>query len=69
MRLHHSIDPDTGEHRIRGGSSLDGEHWTWMTTYTMPAGTQFTAGLTAVGASPDDPAFTARFDHLRLMRP
>ncbi|MGH3749704.1 MAG: family 43 glycosylhydrolase, partial [Micromonosporaceae bacterium] len=69
VRLHHSVDPVTGEHELRGGSSLDGKNWIWGTTYTMPADVDFRIGLFAVGASADDAAFTARYDYLRVLRP
>ena len=29
LRLAHHVDPGTGEHEFRAGSSRDGTHWTW----------------------------------------
>jgi arabinan endo-1,5-alpha-L-arabinosidase len=69
LRLHHTRDLVTGEHRFRGASSLDGRHWTWGSTFTMPATTRFDVGVMTGGAHPDDAAATARFDFVRFLRP
>ncbi|MGH3097425.1 MAG: family 43 glycosylhydrolase [Streptosporangiales bacterium] len=72
LRLHHTIDPKTGEHRFRAGSSTDGEHWTWGLTWTLPADAEPRIGLVSQGSLPETtkehgPA-TARFDYLRVYR-
>jgi len=38
LRLAHTVDPVSGEHRFRAASSPDGRHWTWGGTWTLPAG-------------------------------
>ena len=69
LRLHHDVDPSTGEHRFRGASSTDGRTWVWGATYTLPAGTQFDVGVMTGGAQVKDAATTARFDYVRVYRP
>lgn len=64
LRLTHTVDPRTGEHRYRAGSSPDGRHWTWQGVWTLPAGPQPTVGLGSMGGS--TPPATARFDYLRF---
>ncbi|MQA01998.1 MAG: family 43 glycosylhydrolase [Streptosporangiales bacterium] len=45
LRLKHTVDAKTGEHRYRAGSSTDGERWTWGATWTMPADSNPKVGL------------------------
>ncbi len=73
LRLVHTLDPATGEHRFRGGSSTDGKRWTWGLTWTLPAGTTPQIGLVSQGSQPGTteefgPAL-ARFDYFRVSRP
>jgi arabinan endo-1,5-alpha-L-arabinosidase len=73
LRLVHTLDPETGEHRFRGGSSTDGKHWTWGLTWTLPAGTTPQVGLVSQGSQPETteefgPAL-ATFDYFRVSRP
>lgn len=72
LRIAHWVDPHTGEHLFRGGSSDDGRHWTWGLVWTLPAGSQPRIGLISQGAlqATNDqygPAL-ARFDYLRVYR-
>lgn len=67
LRLAHDVDPDDGEHRVRAGTSTDGEHWTWGTTAILPAGSDIRIALGAHGAAgADEGVFSARFDYLRV---
>jgi arabinan endo-1,5-alpha-L-arabinosidase len=66
LRLAHHVDPATGEHEFRAGSSRDGRHWTWGGVWTFPAGTTPRIGLVAHGGA--EPAVTAQFDYLRFYR-
>jgi hypothetical protein len=66
LRLAHHVDPATGEHEFRAGSSRDGMRWTWGAVWTFPAGTTPRIGLVVHGGA--DPAVTARFDYLRFHR-
>lgn len=64
LRIHHTTDPETGEHRYRSASSRDGETWRWGATWTLPAGTSPQIGLYAGGGA--TPATVATFDWFRL---
>ncbi|MFI7650153.1 family 43 glycosylhydrolase [Micromonospora sp. NPDC049460] len=66
LRLAHRVDPATGEHEFRAGSSRDGRNWTWGGVWTFPADTAPRIGLVAHGGA--DPALTAQFDYLRFHR-
>ncbi|SBT39915.1 family 43 glycosylhydrolase [Micromonospora auratinigra] len=66
LRLAHRIDPATGEHEFRAGSSSDGVRWTWGAVWTFPADTTPRIGLAAHGGA--EPAVTAEFDYLRVYR-
>jgi arabinan endo-1,5-alpha-L-arabinosidase len=73
LRLAHTLDPDTGEHRFRAGSSTDGVQWTWGLTWTLPADATPKVGLVSQGsqaATTEEfgPA-TAVFDYFRVTRP
>ncbi|WP_433650729.1 family 43 glycosylhydrolase [Micromonospora zamorensis] len=66
LRLAHHVDPATGEHEFRAGSSRDGRTWTWGAVWTLPADTTPRIGLVAHGGA--EPAVTAEFDYLRFYR-
>ncbi|MBO4209053.1 family 43 glycosylhydrolase, partial [Micromonospora echinofusca] len=66
LRLAHRVDPVSGEHEFRAGSSRDGTHWTWSGVWTFPAGTTPRIGLVAHGGA--EPAVTAEFDYLHVYR-
>ncbi|MET8552899.1 family 43 glycosylhydrolase [Micromonospora zamorensis] len=66
LRLAHHVDPATGEHEFRAGSSWDGRTWTWGAVWTFPADTTPRVGLVAHGGA--EPAVTAEFDYLRFYR-
>ncbi|MFC4147583.1 family 43 glycosylhydrolase [Micromonospora mangrovi] len=66
LRLAHHVDPATGEHEFRAGSSRDGTHWTWGGVWTFPADTTPRIGLVAHGGA--NPPVTAEFDYLRFYR-
>ncbi|MET8233817.1 family 43 glycosylhydrolase [Micromonospora sp. NPDC005298] len=66
LRLAHHVDPVTGEHEYRAGSSRDGRTWTWGAVWTFPADTTPRIGLVAHGGAA--PAVTAQFDYLRFYR-
>ncbi|MGN9778329.1 family 43 glycosylhydrolase [Micromonospora sp. H33] len=66
LRLAHRVDPATGEHEFRAGSSRDGRNWTWGGVWTFPADTTPRIGLVAHGGA--TPAVTAEFDYLRFHR-
>ncbi|MEV0214185.1 hypothetical protein [Micromonospora sp. NPDC050695] len=66
LRLAHHVDPSTGEHEYRAGSSRDGRTWTWGAVWTFPADTTPRIGLVAHGGA--DPAVTAEFDYGRFYR-
>ncbi|MFD9964718.1 family 43 glycosylhydrolase [Amycolatopsis sp. NPDC058986] len=66
LRLAHSVDYRTGEHRFRAGASLDGYHWEWGGTWTFPASTTPRIGLIAHGG--DTPPATAVFHYFRVYR-
>ncbi len=64
LRLAHTVDPVTGEHRFRAASSPDGQHWTWGGTWTLPAGPAPRIGLVSHGGNV--PPATAMFDYFRV---
>ncbi|PSK91269.1 glycosyl hydrolase family 43 [Haloactinopolyspora alba] len=64
LRLSHTVDPATGEHRYRSATSRDGDTWRWGATWTLPAGTEPRLGLYAGGGA--QPATVATFDYLRI---
>lgn len=66
LRLAHRVDPATGEHEFRAGSSRDGRTWTWGGVWTFPADTTPKIGLVAHGGA--EPPVTAAFDYLRFHR-
>ncbi|WBB68998.1 family 43 glycosylhydrolase [Micromonospora sp. WMMD812] len=66
LRLAHHVDPVSGEHEFRAGSSRDGRTWTWGAVWTLPADTTPRIGLIAHGGA--QPAVTAEFDYLRFYR-
>ncbi|MEV1333116.1 family 43 glycosylhydrolase [Micromonospora costi] len=66
LRLAHRVDPATGEHEFRAGSSRDGTRWTWGGVWTFPAGTTPRIGLVAHGGA--QPPVTAEFDYVRFYR-
>lgn len=66
LRLAHHVDPVTGEHEFRAGSSRDGVRWTWGAVWTFPADTTPRIGLVAQGGA--TPPVTAAFDYLRFYR-
>ncbi len=73
LRLVHTRDPRTGEHRYRAASSTDGTHWTWGLTWTLPADADPRVGLVSQGSTPETtqkygPA-TSVFDYFRVSRP
>jgi arabinan endo-1,5-alpha-L-arabinosidase len=64
LRIAHTTDPATGEHRYRSASSRDGVSWRWGATWTLPADTSPQIGLYAGGGA--TPATVATFDWFRL---
>ncbi|HLS15623.1 MAG TPA: family 43 glycosylhydrolase [Beutenbergiaceae bacterium] len=64
LRLHHSVDPDTGEQLYRSASSTDGQAWRWGATWTLPAGSEPQIGLYAGGG--DSPVAEAVFEDVTL---
>nr|WP_246401366.1 family 43 glycosylhydrolase [Jiangella mangrovi] len=64
LRIAHTRDPETGEHRYRSASSRDGVSWRWGATWTLPADTSPQIGLYAGGGA--TPASVATFDWFRL---
>jgi arabinan endo-1,5-alpha-L-arabinosidase len=67
LRLAHTVDRRTGEHRFRAASSRDGAHWVWGGSWTFPPSTPNPRiGLLAQGG--DTPQATAIFDYLRVYR-
>ncbi|MET9019531.1 family 43 glycosylhydrolase [Actinopolymorpha sp. NPDC004070] len=72
LRLVHSRDPRTGEHRYRAASSTDGTHWTWGLTWTLPADADPQVGLVSQASTPETtgkygPAMSV-FDYFRVER-
>ncbi|WP_020577817.1 family 43 glycosylhydrolase [Actinopolymorpha alba] len=73
LRLVHTRDPKTGEHRFRAASSTDGENWTWGLTWTLPANSTPKVGLVSHGSQPATtekfgPALS-EFEYFRVSRP
>jgi hypothetical protein len=64
LRLFHTTDPATGEHRYRSATSRDGRSWRFGATWTLPADTNPAVGIYAGGGA--TPATTATFDAVRL---
>ncbi|MCF6525911.1 family 43 glycosylhydrolase [Streptomyces sp. JJ36] len=64
LRLRHTRDRRTGEHRFRAYTSRDGEHWIAGGTWTLPAGTDPRIGLIAHGGA----GATAEFGYFRVFR-
>lgn len=65
LRLRHTTDPRTGEHRFRAYTSRDGRHWIAGGTWTVPAAERVRIGLVSHGGA----GATAEFHHLRVHRP
>ncbi|HEY3629799.1 MAG TPA: family 43 glycosylhydrolase [Jatrophihabitantaceae bacterium] len=65
LRLAHTVNA-AGEHLFRAGMSVDGRHWVWGGTWTLPAGTTPRIGLVSQGGN--NPAVTAGFDYVRIYR-
>jgi arabinan endo-1,5-alpha-L-arabinosidase len=65
LRMSHRVDPDSGKHELRAGSSRDGVHWTWGGTWTLPPGRAPRVGLVSMGGT----GATAEFEYFRAMRP
>lgn len=64
LRLAHTVDQVTGEHRFRAASSPDGRTWTWGGTWTLPAGPTPRIGLVSHGGNV--PPVTAHVDWFRV---
>ncbi|SEP90767.1 family 43 glycosylhydrolase [Streptomyces radiopugnans] len=64
LRLRHTTDPRTGEHRFRAYTSRDGARWIAGGTWTMPADAKVRIGLVSHGGS----GATAEFHHFRVHR-
>jgi len=69
LRLQHTV-AENGEHLYRAAISIDGEHWVWHGTRTLPAGPQPQVGLVAqdLADRPDQPPLSARFEWFRVYR-
>lgn len=68
LRLRHTV-AENGEHRYRAALSLDGEHWQWHGTRTLPAGDQPRVGLVAMDyAATNEGPLSATFDGVRVYR-
>ena len=68
LRLRHTVNPATGEQLLRAATSVDGTHWVWWGTRTLPAGAPVRVGLVAFDA-PQDVNYTASFDYLHFYLP
>lgn len=66
LRLAHTVDRATGEHRFRAASSTDGRAWRWGGTWTFGAGEDPRIGLVSHGGA--TPPATALFDYFRVYR-
>lgn len=64
LRLRHTTDPRSGEHRFRAFTSRDGKRWTAGGTWTLPADSRARIGLVSHGGA----GATAEFDHFRVYR-
>ncbi|WP_162458480.1 family 43 glycosylhydrolase [Pseudactinotalea suaedae] len=69
LRLQHTV-AENGEHLYRAAISMDGVHWVWHGTRTLPAGPQPPVGLIAqdLADRPDQPPLSAQFDWFRVYR-
>ncbi|HIZ37335.1 MAG TPA: family 43 glycosylhydrolase [Candidatus Ruania gallistercoris] len=65
LRLHHTVDPDTGDLLYRSATSTDGENWRWGATWTLPADADPQVGLYAGGGS--EPATVAQFESVSFL--
>ena len=64
LRLRHTQDPGSGEHRYQAFTSRDGREWIAGGTWTLPAGTRPLVGLGSMGGE----GATAEFDYFRVHR-
>ncbi|GAB3731423.1 hypothetical protein GCM10027590_40430 [Nocardiopsis nanhaiensis] len=64
LRLHHRVDPDTGELHYRSATSTDGENWRWGAVWTFPAEAEPRIGLYAGGGA--EPAAEAVFHSVEI---
>lgn len=64
LRMRHTTDPQTGEHRIRAFTSRDGENWIAGGTWTIPGDQRVRIGLLSMGGA----GATAAFDYFRVYR-
>lgn len=64
LRLYHTVDPQTGEHRYRQSSSRDGQAWRFGGTWTLPADADPSIGIYAGGGA--TPTVAATFDFVRI---
>jgi hypothetical protein len=65
LRLVHRLNPATGEHEVRAGTSRDGGTWVWGATWTLPARAQPRIGLISQNAA----GAVATFRYIRVYRP
>jgi hypothetical protein len=68
LRLRHTVDRETGEHRYRAATSPDGRRWTWHGVRTLSAGSEPRIALAAYGIENED-TVVAAFDYVRFFRP
>jgi hypothetical protein len=64
LRITHHVDPENGEHELRGWTSRDGRTWVKGGVWTLPAGTDLRVGLVSHGGA----GATAAFDWFRAYR-
>ncbi|MFI2362980.1 family 43 glycosylhydrolase [Promicromonospora sp. NPDC019610] len=64
LRLFHTTDAATGEHRYRSATSRDGKSWRFGATWTLPADTDPAVGIYAGGGA--SPAVSAVFSDVLL---
>jgi arabinan endo-1,5-alpha-L-arabinosidase len=64
LRLTHTLDPVTGEHRLQASTSDDGHTWVHGGVWTLPAGAPLRVGLVSHGGA----GATADVDYFRLYR-
>lgn len=63
LRLHHTINEDTGEHRYQAATSRDGEHWVWGGVWHLPGDADPPRiGLVSMAGE----GATATFDYVRF---
>lgn len=67
LRLLHTVDSATGEHRYRAATSTDGRQWTWHGVRSLAAGPTPRIGLVAYGIESAD-VVTASFEYVRFAR-